>query len=256
MKIRIVQIKVYPVKEDLEANHQRLLGVLAEVQAHQPDVVITPECFLDGYVASLASVTRENFRKYAIEPANSGYVRDVSSWAARQRTWFILGCSRRVAGGVSNCALIVDREGRLAGIYDKTHLLEQDLKYVPGQALPVFDSDFGRFGVLICADRRWPEAVRTLALKGARVIFIPTYGMHDERNLHMMQTRAYESEIYIAFTDPGQALVTGPEGEVVCNEVSEAVDYCVTEIDLSLVDVRRSAADAHLAHRRADLYYR
>ena len=48
--------------------------------------------------------------------------------------------------------------------------------------------------------------MRTLALKGARIIFNPTYGMHDR---HMMQTRSYESEVVIAFCHPAQSLVTG-----------------------------------------------
>jgi N-carbamoylputrescine amidase len=142
----------------------------------------------------------------------------------------------------------------LAGLYDKVHCQTHDQKYLPGQSLPVFQSDFGPFGVMICADRRWPETVRTLALKGARVIFNPTYGMHDERNLHMMQTRSYESEVFIAFTHPGQALVTGPKGQIVCNEVSPAKPFVLSQIDLSEVDQIRSAEHSHLQDRRPDVY--
>ena len=69
----------------------------------------------------------------------------------------------------------------MVGSYDKTHCQNTDAKYLEGRSLPVFQSDFGTFGVMICADRRWPETVRTLAAKGARVIFNPTYGMHDAR---------------------------------------------------------------------------
>ena len=107
------------------------------------------------------------------------------------------------------------------------HCQTHDLKYTAGGSLPVFGADFGPFGVLICADRRWPETVRTLALKGARVIFNPTYGMHDERNLHMMQTRSYESELFIAFTHPQQALLTAPTGQVICNETRDDVSFVV-----------------------------
>ncbi len=249
-------MKVYPVKGDLAANHRSLLGILAQIAPHKPDVVVTPEGFLDGYVATEEWVTRENIVQYAIAPADSPYTRDISAWAARHSAWLVLGCTTLVPGGACNTALIFDRMGSIAGTYGKTHLQGDDRKYVSGRSLSVFPSDFGPFGVMICADRRWPETVRTLALKGARVIFNPTYGMHDERNLHMMQTRSYESEVFIVFTHPAQSLVTGPTGEIVLNETSEQVAFAVSEVDLSAVDQVRAGEDSHLKDRHPDLYVR
>jgi predicted amidohydrolase len=196
---------------------------------------------------------------YAIDPVASGYVADVAHWAAENRTWVVLGCTRQAdvrsaQAGVYNTALIINRAGEVIGHYDKTHCQTHDHKFLPGESLPVFESDFGLFGVLICADRRWPEAVRTLAVKGARIIFNPTYGMHDERNLHMMQTRSYESETFIIFTHPGQALVTGPRGEIVSNVVTNDSTFAIIEIDLAEVDRVRAGPSAHLRDRRVDLY--
>jgi predicted amidohydrolase len=96
--------------------------------------------------------------------------------------------------------------------------------------------------------------VRTLALKGARIIFNPTYGFHDEKNRRMMQTRSYESESFIAFTHPREALVTDPTGEIVVDITSEDVGFAVSEVDLTLVDRIRSGPSAHLRDRRSDLY--
>jgi len=109
-------------------------------------------------------------------------------------------------------------------------------------------------GVMICADRRWPETVRSLALKGARVILNPTYGMHDERNFCMMQTRSYESEVFIAFAHPRQSLITGPTGKVLCNDERTDTRFTVTEIDLSQVDKVRAGDSSHLKDRRPDIY--
>ena len=67
--------------------------------------------------------------------------------------------------------------------------------------------------------------------------------------------RAYESEVAIAFTHPLQSLVTGANGEVLCNEVGLNTTYSITEIDLTQVDARRDTASrSHLATRRIDLY--
>ncbi len=254
MVIRIAQIKISPQKGNLKANHTRLMSVLDDLQADRPDVVITPECFLDGYVSTENSVTKENIVEYAIDPTNSPYSRDVSWWAGQNRAWFILGCTTLASGGTHNSALIFNRVGRLVGVYHKVHYQGYDTKYLPGGSLPVFESDLGPFAVMICADRRWPETVRTLVLRGAQVIFNPTYGMHDERNLHMMQTRSYESEVFIAFTHPSVSLITGPEGEIICNEDSEVAPFVISKIDLSHVSRVRSSSRSHLKGRRPEVY--
>jgi predicted amidohydrolase len=253
MSMRIAQIKVYPQRGDCAANQSRLLSLLDAVAAHQPDVVITPECFLDGYIVD-SDITAHMLSRYAVDPDTAPEITAVQAWAAANQIWVIYGCMRQAAHGIYNTALIINRDGSLVGHYDKTHLQTHDLKFLAGQSLPVFASDFGTLGVLICADRRWPEAVRTLALQGARVIFNPTYGMHDARNRCMMQTRSWESEVVIAFTHPAQALITGPQGEIMRDESAPELDFVVTDIDLDAVDACRVAASAHLRDRRTDLY--
>ncbi len=253
-EIRVVQIKLIPQKGALAANHARLTQALDQIAPFGADVVITPECFLDGYVCTEPWVTAENLAQYALVPAESPFVQQVAGWTRQVGAWFVLGCSRLTPEGVYNSALILNRQGQLIGAYDKAHCQTHDQKFRAGSALPVFASDFGPFGVMICADRRWPEAVRTLALKGARIIFNPTYGMHDERNLHMMQTRAYESEVFIAFTHPQQALVTTPTGQILRNETDDDVSFAVTTIDLAEADRVRAGASAHLRDRRPELY--
>jgi predicted amidohydrolase len=228
--------------------------LLEEIEHVSPDVVLTSECFLDGYIAEDDKVSRIDLRNFAIPDVSSPYISSVCSWSKRNRSWIILGCSRLVEQDVRNSALILNRDGNLVDVYDKIHCQKHDRKFVAGNCLPVIQSDFGLFGIMICADRRWPETVRTLALKGARVIFNPTHGMHDERNLAMMRTRSYESEVFIIFTHPAQALITGPGGEIITNEESDSIPYVVTTINLSEAEAARNADLAHLKDRRVDVY--
>jgi predicted amidohydrolase len=251
-KIRVAQIKVYPDKGKIEANHIKLMKALADIEKeHEVDVVVTPEGFLDGYVATEKLITKDDMVKYAIEPPTSRYTQVVSDWAKENKAWVIYGCARKAINGVFNTALIYNRRGSLAGMYDKLHLQRHDNKYIPGKGLNVYESDFGLFGVMICADRRWPETARTLTLQGARVIFNPTYGMHGDLNLCMMRTRSYENGIFIVFTHPGQSLITGPNGAVVCNNEDKSQTYTVTEIDLSKALADKSG---HIVDRRPDVY--
>lgn len=254
-RIKVAQVKVVPQKGQLESNHHMLMEVLGEIaKVPDLDVVVTPEGFLDGYVSTEDKVTATDMVRYAVDLKTSSYVQAVRAWARQQHSWFILGCTRFENACAYNTAVIINRQGELVGTYDKLHLQKHDYKYTPGGHLSVYESDFGLFGVMICADRRWPETVRTLALKGARVILNPTYGMHNDLNLAMMRTRAYESELFIVFTHPQQALITGPEGEVVTNDEDPNHRWVVSHVDLSAVDTRRTSPEGHLKDRRPELY--
>ena len=253
-EITVAQVMAVPTKGDLAANHDRLMTLLTAVET-EVDVVVTPECFLDGYVSTEDDVSRETIANFAIDPGSSPYVREAADWAAHSKSWLIYGCTRfSGTNAVRNTALVLNRDGNLVGTYDKAHCQTHDMKYTAGDSLPVFDGDFGPFGVMICADRRWPETVRTLALGGARVIFNPTYGMHDARNLRMMQTRSYESEVFIVFTHPLQSLITDPTGEIAQNEDADEAGITITRLDLARVDRVRSGPSAHLRDRRPELY--
>ena len=83
------------------------------------------------------------------------------------------------------------------------------------------------------------------------MIFNPTYGFHNDFNICMMRTRAYENGIYIIFTHPGQSLITGPKGEVVMNNEDPKKTYTITEIDL---DRATATQNNHILDRRPDVY--
>lgn len=252
--LRIGQVRAEPVKGDLNANFRTLTNLLERTDNGSCDVIVTSECFLDGYISTEEHVTADDLRDYAIDPAIDPRVATLADHARRLNAWIIFGCLRREGDAIFNTALVINRNGAIVGSYDKTHCQRHDRKHAPGAGLPVFDSEFGRFGVLICADRRWPETVRSLALQGARVIFNPTYGMACDLNLAMMRTRAYESEVFIAFTHPRQSLVTDPAGNVLCDERQPGPALAVTAINLADVDAARLSPSAHLRDRRPDIY--
>ena len=76
----------------------------------------------------------------------------------------------------------------------------------------------GRWGTLICLDRQLPETSRILAIKGAQIILVPSYGMYGEINDVMMRTRAYENGVYVAFVHQKPALIIDPKGRGIAND--------------------------------------
>ena len=83
-KIKVAQIRVYPDKGALKTNHAKLMEILGEIEKDcEVDVLVTPEGFLDGYVVTEKSVTREDLVGYAINPEDSEYTLAISDWARR-----------------------------------------------------------------------------------------------------------------------------------------------------------------------------
>jgi predicted amidohydrolase len=251
--IRVCLLKAMPAKGDLAGNMDRLERLIGQIPEGRIDVLVTPEGYLDGYVSTEEDVDAASIAQYGVRKGST-YLDRAAQIAVERGAWFVFGCIHNTAEGSKNAALVYSRQGQIVGRYYKVHCQSHDHKYVPGDALPVFEGEFGRFGVMICADRRWPETVRTLALQGARVIFNPTYGMHGERNRQMMQVRSYESEVYICFAHPQQSLITGPKGDVEAELVSNQDHYLIHDLDLGAVDQVRGGPSAHLRDRRPDVY--
>jgi predicted amidohydrolase len=93
-----------------------------------------------------------------------------------------------------NRAHLVDRGGKICGVFDKVHLThveKDDWGLVPGEAWPVFECDFGRIGVMICYDGCFMEPARVLSLKGAEIIFWPSLQRSFTESELDLQTRAH-----------------------------------------------------------------
>jgi len=84
-------------------------------------------------------------------------------------------------GYVYNAALLFDRNGKLCGRYDKNHPFSNEILnmgVLPGHDVPVFDTDFGKVGMLICYDSWFTDVAELLALKGAEIILFPNAGYY------------------------------------------------------------------------------
>lgn len=247
--IRIGQMAGVPVKWDLEANFAVFLERLAEADAEDADLFITPECWLDGYAAPDPDSTRERMRTVAQDLQSSPYLQRVAQEAKDRAMWICFGFTSLEGDRIFNSAGLWNDAGELVGVYHKTHIQTHDHQFDYGEALSVYDSPWGLLGIVICADRRWPESIRTLRMQGARLILNPTYGFHGDMNTAIMRTRSFENQCFIAFTHPEESLITGHKGAVLTQKVGNAGWSKVTELDLSVAEWTN-----HLPDRRPELY--
>ncbi|NLD41867.1 MAG: carbon-nitrogen hydrolase family protein [Chloroflexi bacterium] len=246
--VRVGLIKSVPVKWDLAANWRTFEELLARAAGRGAQIVCTPECYLDGYVAPDESGWPEPGFRQVAQALDGEYITAARRLAERHGVYLVFGFTERAAAGCYNSAALIGPGGDLLGCYHKTHLLDHDTRYLPGQDLPVWQTPLGCLGIMICADRRWPETARTLRLRGAELILNPTYGMWHLDNEWWMRTRSYENECFICFAHPNVSLVTSPKGELAAKLQSNLPDVLVHDVDLG------ECLNRMLPHRRPDIY--
>ena len=164
---------------DLEAAYATIARIVAEAKARTTDLLVLPEACLGGYLPSLGSVdddeeTRAR-RRRNLPPAfhvDGPEVARVVAMAGKMTVLFGM-CEAAREDGVEvryNTAVAVTGDGVLAA-HRKVHQpLGENLSYSAASGFEAFDSPVGRIGMLICYDKAFPEASRTLALDGAEII--------------------------------------------------------------------------------------
>ena len=148
-----------------------------------------------------------------------GPVGQLMAEKARQWRMYVSGSFYERRGDlVLNTAPLFDREGRLVGSYSKNQLYdpEEDEGATPGVGFPVFQTDFGKVGIIICYDSWFPETVRLLAYKGAELILFPNAGYFTG----LMPARAADNGVWIAVSS-----LSGPAG------VGDPGGACAGEIE-------------------------
>lgn len=150
---------------------------------------------------------------------------------ARQlRTYVVAGLYERIGNVIYNSAVLLDRNGQLAGTYRKTHLPREEMEggLTPGSDYPVFSTDFGKLGMMICWDVQFPEPARALALQGAEIIALPIWGGSEV----LARARAIENHAYLVSSSYDmKTFIVNPAGEVLA-EATATSPVATVEINL------------------------
>jgi predicted amidohydrolase len=162
--------------------------------------------------------------------------------ARRNNIWVVAGLTERVGDVVYNTAILLDRQGQLAGKYRKVHLPREEWRQGvrPGHEYPVFETEFGKIAIQICYDWFFPEAAALFALHGAEMIFAPTWGntLPDEGGRvdgeSTFRVRARDNGVYmIPSVYSGNSLVIDPMGRILASSKGKQGVFWA-EIDLNI----------------------
>jgi len=162
---------------DQDANLQAGIAGIAEAAAAGAQLVVLPELHASEYFCKYQDPDLFDLA----EPLD-GPTRNRLAQAAAEHGVVVVGnlFEHRAPGLAHNTALVLDRDGSLAGIYRKMHIPDdpgynEKFYFAPGDLgfRPV-DTSIGRLGVLVCWDQWYPEAARLMALAGAEILIYPT----------------------------------------------------------------------------------
>ena len=269
MTFKAAAIQMPTVADKME-NLRAAERYLERLAAQKPDFVLLPEMFCCPYQT-------QNFPVYAEEEGGPAW--EMMAGLAKTYGIYLIAGSmpeRDAQGKIFNTSYVFDRQGRQIGKHRKAHLFDIDVKggqqfkesdtLTPGNRDTVFDTEFGKMGVCICYDIRFPEMLRMTVNDGARMVFVPAAFNMTTGPAHWeisFRVRALDNQIYMLGCAPvrdpstgyvswGHSILTDPWGRVV-KELDEKEGILLETIDLEYEDGVRQQLPL-LKHRRQDMY--
>lgn len=265
-KIAIVQMSVHKNKS---TNLKNLKSILNEISKDIVDMVILPEMFCCPYET-------HNFPLYA-EYEKGDTFTYLSNLSKENNIYLVAGSMPELdaENNIYNTSYVFNREGVMIAKHRKIHLFDMQLgdKFVhesktitPGNNVTVFDTEFGKFGLCICYDLRFPEIFRTMVNEGAKAIITPAAFNMKTGPCHwelLFKSRSVDNQVYTmgcaparnyddAYISFGNSMVVSPWGDIV-DRLDEKEGFFICDIDFDYVDKVRNELPV-LNHRRLDLY--
>jgi deaminated glutathione amidase len=250
-------------------NIEAVLPLIGEAHAAGAELVLLPEN------VAMIEPDQAKQREKAIPEAEHPALAAFAAAAGRLGLWLLIGslAIRRDDGRVANRSLLVDTSGRVVARYDKIHLFDVDLGtgesyresavIAPGDRIVVAPTPWGRLGMSVCYDLRFPQLYRALAKAGADFLAIPAAFTRTTGAAHwhvLARARAIETGCYVLAPAQcgthargrltfGHSLIVDPWG-VVLADGGEDVGVVTAELDPAKVADARRRVPA-LEHDRA-----
>lgn len=221
--VRAVAINLRPRDTaSAAASVEEFCRVASGCAPRKPDLICLPEGItVVGTGKSYAEVA---------EPVPGPTTRRLGDLARELRSYVVAGLYERVGPAVYNTAVLLDRGGKLVGSYRKTHLPREEVDggITPGKTYPVFDTDFGKVGLIICWDVQFPEPARAMALKGAEILLLPIWGGSEI----LTRARAQENHVFLlASSYDMKTMIVDPKGDIQA-EATGKQQVAFAELDL------------------------
>lgn len=275
-KLKVALIQLAGSHPDKSKNLSRAAQFVAKAMTEQPDtkLVVLPECFNSPYAV-------DKFREYAeVISIESPSVKALSDIARQWKITLVGGSIPELepeSDKIYNTSVVFNEMGEIIGTHRKAHLFDIDIPggitfkesttLSGGDKNTIIDAaDYGKFGLGICYDMRFPELAMISARKGAFAMIYPSAFNTTTGPMHwhlLARSRSIDNEIYTLLCSParnmdasyhayGHSVVVNPRGEIIA-EAGEGEEIIYAELDPESIDNTRQAIPVTF-QRRFDIY--
>lgn len=250
MQLTLIQLKGRDIGR-YEDTFSHILDLTERCCRTDTDLILLPECAYPGYFIGMAEDDAWIGRLLELK-------QKLSHLAGSYGKYIAVGLADSEEGKLYNRLLVYGRDGQTVCTADKSNLWHFDSEWFEtGNVFPVFNTEFGPIGCMICADGRIPEIARCLRLQGARLILdtvnlvasapVPEQ-LSNQQYTFILRQRARENGVYIAVCDKcgtedhsvtmlGRSMVIGPDGQILaeCGPEHEEILTCDIRLDTDTV---------------------
>lgn len=246
MKFKIAVVQ-FEIKQFLsEENLKKAEKFIKKAALAKANIIVFPEDFITGPIDGKKEFadSENKYRKYFQRLAKK-YEIDIVPGSIIEKE----------KSGLYNVAYYIDANGKIKSRYRKINLWQTEKKYFrPGNKISVFDTKYGKIGLIICWDLAFPEIFRKMILKGVDVIICPSYWCYGDAGKGIK----YDSNAEIKFVD-SLSISRAFENEIIFVHCNAAGKFQIgkdkdTLIGHSQITVPFKGAIKKLAHNREEMF--
>ena len=227
MKIALAQMSMSIDKAD---NYKKTLTLMEEAHEKGADLIVFPEIQLSPF---FPQYEKRNVDAY-VDSIDDAYVRGIQQACRKYGLYASPNVYMEENGHRYDMSLLIDDQGTILGKKKMVHIAqakqfcEQDYYTPSEEGFQVYETKFGKIGIVICFDRHYPESIRTSALKGADLILVPTANVKEEPGemfIWEIKVQAFQSSVFVAMCNrvgkedqmdfSGESLIVSPNGETI-----------------------------------------
>ena len=264
MRLSLVQMPNYG---SVELNLNKSIRAIEEAARNGADLVLFPEVQLTEFFPQYPG---RDVRKY--EVSLEGNIVKAFCDACRKHVISAVPNLYLLENGrVYDASIFIDKYGKIRGIQKMVHVAqaeqfyEQDYYTPSDDGFQVFDTEFGKIGIVVCFDRHYPESIRTETLKGADLILIPTVNTKTEPSMMFeweLRVQAFQNSVILAMCNrvgiegnmhfSGESIVIDANGDVLAKaDDTEQIVY----VDIDLQEAKKIRnAKSYTQLRRTEFY--
>jgi deaminated glutathione amidase len=235
------------IKKNLNISKKLILKAIK----HKSDFIITPE------TSSLFGLNKKQLFKTATSMDKDIYLKEIKNIAKKYKKWILTCVTIKEKNKIKNRSVVINSKGSIQAYYDKIHMFDVSLSkkekyfesktFTAGKSLKTVNIPWGKLGLSICYDLRFPDMYRKLAQKGSIFISVPSAFTNTTGKKHwhsLLRARAIENFSYIFAPAQygthwnkrktyGHSLIISPDGKIL-KELKKSSGIITAVIDPKL----------------------